>query len=119
MDTPIVDKVIEQLKALPHELQFQSLNALRNYLNLSQNDDLRNGLSRALPLIKSQAGMTVTLNLMTRIIWDVWLRHVGMGRNEHLQVCVRPPNSDMDNSGKLSNRLAGNFDPLNSRPGAS
>ena len=62
--------------------------------------------------------MTVTLNLMTRIIWDVWLRHVGMGRNEHLRVCVRPPNSVLDNSEyrvlvKLSKRLAGNFDPLN------
>jgi hypothetical protein len=95
----------------------ESLNALRNYLNLPQNDDLRNGLSRALPLIKSQAGMTVTLNLMTRIIWDVWLRHVGMGRNEHLQVCVRPPNSDVDNSEyrvsvKVSTQLAKALDPF-------
>jgi hypothetical protein len=61
--------------------------------------------------------MTVTLNLMTRIIWDVWLRHVGMGRNVHLQVCVRPPNSDVDNSEyrvsvNVSTRLAEALDPF-------
>jgi len=95
----------------------ESLNALRSYLNLSQNDDLRKGLSRALPLIKSQAGMTVTLNLTTRIIWDVWLRHMGMGRNEHLLVTVRPPNSNDSNSEyrvtvSLSRQLAATLDPM-------
>lgn len=70
----------------------ESLFYLRHYLHMPQNASLLAELTEGLAWVNSrQTGLVMYRDAITRVIWDVLLRSMGMGRGGPLRVYVRVP----------------------------
>lgn len=92
----------------------ESIWLLRYYLELSQNEKMLTELKEALDWVarrSGQMGLIMFRNVMTKIIWDVFLEHHGFSRGGALNVVFNIPDfqdTRSDFSVKVS--LSGNTD---------
>jgi len=70
----------------------ESIQSLRHFLYLSQNSRLLQALQEGIIWIESRkSGLILYRDAVTKLIWDIFLRHFGFGRGGPLNVFVNIP----------------------------